>query len=617
MKNKFNEKPNPIRRSQLIVPFGVGAPFIGSDGTILITCGLDHWYEKAGDVAEFQIEEWRLQELLNVSHFRLPPDYRSEGLNNKNGSLRVPFLRFPTWYQCPRCHILKNVSLHQIGKVTCGQCVDQKRKSLMIQIPLVAICEDGHIQNFPWREWVHRSVKVTCDKTMYLKGQGSASLASRYIRCDCGLERNLSSIISIQSDGVPNLTKNLDSSQEYLCQGNRPWLGKDSDNYCDKYVRGTFASAANVYFPIVHSSIYIPTSNSIDIEEIQKVLSETELQPFVDLVKKNLLSIEDLKAVRGALKQFSVDSIREALNTLNDALGFIDKQTPLIIGDTRDADFRKSEYSTITKSVNSLDLVVRVKPVEEYQAPVSEYFSSISLLPRLRETRVLAGFSRVFPRTSLSLSKRDEVFWKSPLPESNSWLPAYVVHGEGILLQVRQDLLNTWEKLPSVQSRIQPAINVHNETRQKRQLPPREITPRFVLLHTLAHLLITQLTHECGYNAASLRERLYVGENMSGILIYTSAGDSEGTMGGLVRMGRPRYLERVVERALEVAKWCSSDPVCTEIGAAGNSANLAACHSCAFLPETSCEEFNLLLDRALLIGDLTTGSLLKGFFQRN
>jgi hypothetical protein len=90
---------------------------------------------------------------------------------------------------------------------------------------------------------------------------------------------------------------------------------------------------------------------------------------------------------------------------------------------------------------------------------------------------------------------------------------------------------------------------------------------------------------------------------MQGILIYTASGDSEGTMGGLVRQGRPGRLETTIRRALERAAWCSSDPVCIESNGQGSdSANLAACHGCCLVPETSCEEGNRLLDRALLVG---------------
>jgi hypothetical protein len=70
-------------------------------------------------------------------------------------------------------------------------------------------------------------------------------------------------------------------------------------------------------------------------------------------------------------------------------------------------------------------------------------------------------------------------------------------------------------------------------------------------------------------------------------------------------MGTPGRLDLVFEAALDKAQFCSSDPVCMELGEHGqgpNSMNLAACHSCGLVPETSCELFNQYLDRAMLIG---------------
>jgi hypothetical protein len=155
---------------------------------------------------------------------------------------------------------------------------------------------------------------------------------------------------------------------------------------------------------------------------------------------------------------------------------------------------------------------------------------------------------------------------------------------------------------------------------EQRHLRQRQITPRFILLHTFAHLLINRLTFECGYSSAALRERLYISENpvapMAGVLIYTANGDSEGTMGGLVRMGKPNNFEPVVRSSLEAASWCSADPVCMEVGIRGgqgpDSCNLAACHSCTLVPETACEEFNRFLDRGVVVGDIYNRSI--GFF---
>jgi hypothetical protein len=106
----------------------------------------------------------------------------------------------------------------------------------------------------------------------------------------------------------------------------------------------------------------------------------------------------------------------------------------------------------------------------------------------------------------------------------------------------------------------------------------RKLTPthdgfpgiRLVLLHSLAHALVRQIVLDCGYNSASLRERLYCrwgsdhGGPMAGILIYTAAPDSEGTLGGLVELGNPASLGRHLQQALDGMRGCASDPVCSE-----------------------------------------------------
>jgi transposase-like protein len=138
----------------------------------------------------------------------------------------------------------------------------------------------------------------------------------------------------------------------------------------------------------------------------------------------------------------------------------------------------------------------------------------------------------------------------------------------------------------------------------------RAVDARFIMLHTLAHAMIKELTFSCGYGSSSLRERLYCNledpqRPMNGILIYTASGDSEGTLGGLVAQAAPGRLDRLVDDALRRTSWCSNDPVCIESPDGGaHTSNLAACHGCILLPETSCEEGNRLLDRALLIGTI-------------
>ena len=128
-------------------------------------------------------------------------------------------------------------------------------------------------------------------------------------------------------------------------------------------------------------------------------------------------------------------------------------------------------------------------------------------------------------------------------------------------------------------------------------------------------MLIKHLSFECGYSIASLKERIYCAEKSegmqtAGIFIYTASGDSEGTLGGLVRQGKPDAFPKIFKRAIDSAKVCSNDPVCIlSHGQGRESLNLAACHSCILLPETCCEERNSLLDRGMVIGTFDSPQL--------
>jgi hypothetical protein len=131
-----------------------------------------------------------------------------------------------------------------------------------------------------------------------------------------------------------------------------------------------------------------------------------------------------------------------------------------------------------------------------------------------------------------------------------------------------------------------------------------------VLLHSLAHALMRQIVLDCGYNAASVRERLYSrlpgeeGGPMAGILLYTAASDSEGTLGGLVALGNSVTLGRHLQQTMESMRLCASDPLCSEHRPdnLGRGIQGACCHACQFAPETSCERGNRYLDRSVLVG---------------
>jgi hypothetical protein len=181
------------------------------------------------------------------------------------------------------------------------------------------------------------------------------------------------------------------------------------------------------------------------------------------------------------------------------------------------------------------------------------------------------------------------------------WLPAIEVSGEGVFIKFDEERLRSWEKNPNVIARMGLAASQASGVFGLEDLP--EASAQAAMIHTISHILMDQWSLECGYPTASLRERIYVGEGMAGVLIYTATSDSQGSMGGVVGMSKGGRFEASFASALARAEWCSNDPVCMERGPSGHGGlNRAACHSCCHVPETSCTWRNTLLDRALLVG---------------
>lgn len=622
----------PVRRGQLITPFGPGAMMILADGVSVICGGLDHWFkhEYGGteniDRLEYQVDEWRLAARLNVAHFYLPPDYRRvrHQAPPTNSYLTVPFLRFPQWHYCTRCGLMRKVPLVTKGRIKCAECEARGWTRYIVQVPFVAMCDAGHIQDFPWVEWVYATASPPENlPPMRLVSTGGMTLAGQKVKVDGGPERTLSGITNATPDGTDtDLSRLLDSSKApYLCPGHRPWLGTEEGFGCGRPLRGSLRSAANVYFAQIHNSIYLPRSEDTTVDEVISLLEQPPLSTFLTIFSgaggaPTPTHLRQLFQER--VSPFTDRQLEQAITAMYDDSERQQRQPAI---DDAETGFRRQEYDVLVAAADSDQLVLKPADLKQYLPDFSRFFSHITLVHKLRETRALTGFTRVFADTDRDLASQQGMLRLNPPNEM--WLPAYKVFGEGLFLTLDEQRLRQWEALSCVQDRVAPLVARYLAIRQARHLRERQISARYVLLHTLSHLLINRLTFECGYSSAALRERLYVSENssapMAGVLIYTAAGDAEGTLGGLVRMGKPGRLEHLLNRALTVAQWCSADPVCMEMGQSGgqgpDSLNLAACHGCCLVPETACEEFNRLLDRGLVIGSFNNTAI--GFFNQS
>ncbi len=597
-------KNNPIRRGQCITTFGPGSVTISSSGEPLLVAALDAWYKDiAGNappnISEYEFSDDRLARQLGVKNFRIPPDYDVQGIHQ----LRIPTLLYPRWYACTNnaCQALhcfqpngNELRMNPAGTWRFVKCPECNSNRPMRPMPLLAVCGAGHLQDFPFRQWVHRQMTPQCNQKMRVSGFGG-SLQSMTVTCGCGnASRNLAGALGDITGGV------IGPAQPYQCRGHRAWLGIQNQQICQQSLVGVLYSASNVYYSDVRSSIFLPIQpdglanvpqellDSFDRPEVSAQLAAMGVDP--DPIHVNMFAL--FYANNSGYDQALV------VQALNYYLGAHQGQRPIApsingpdgqpLDDYSETEFRYAEYEKLAsdEAIDSDSLIVEST---QLAANCQGIFNRIRLVHRLRETRALVGFSRLQMQQQAGLAqKRSLMWWEAP----EDWLPGFFVHGEGIFLELAPGWV---DNLPGVQELWE---------RQRRKSRVQEDSHAFITIHTFAHLLIRRLAFECGYSAASMRERLYVrtegDQQMLGVLIYTAQSDSEGAMGGLVRMGRPEIFERVLARTLEDAKWCSSDPVCLEAANNNlNGANGAACHACCILPETSCECFNEMLDRSV------------------
>ncbi len=552
-----------VRSSQLVTTYGVGA-IVAAGSESFVVGGLDYWPDLEPDV-----DEPRLQRLLGVSGFVSPP---SAEAGRRHG---IPVARFPEWYFCVDCHALDpyRYLATRGGKSTCSEC-----DGVIAPSRFVVACKSGHLTDFPYFRWVHWGQGVVGTQhrlTLKTEGGGS-SLADVVVKCSCGRTRTMED--AFRGGELRKLGR---------CKGGRPWLTTRAES-CDQFPRTLQRGASIVWQSDVASAISIPPWSDGAYKLLGRYWKALRAVPDDALEQV----IEAMGLADGS--EYTTGDLAEQARRRKGTEAGAEDAEPL----------KQQEYEALCRErperSRRQDFVCEERPLAS--DAVAAVFGQVMCVRRLREVRALRGFTRVEPLAPGFRSLRRPSPLLSLTP--TTWLPAIEVRGEGVFLRIADGPLVAWESRPSVRARAELLNGAYAAAAERRgSSADRVITARFIMLHTLAHLLIQQWSMECGYSAASLRERLYVDSTMAGLLIYTATSDSAGSLGGVVAMASADHLNRSVREAVARASWCSSDPLCLESTGQGvDSLNLAACHACGLLPETSCEERNLLLDRALIVG---------------
>ncbi|MBV6417426.1 MAG: hypothetical protein CMLOHMNK_02126 [Steroidobacteraceae bacterium] len=625
-----------VRTGQLIAPFGPGSIYTDRRGVPLVVGGLDYWYTRenvdAGaiqpceDRREFERIEPRLSALLHVDRFCLPPDYRHVRRGQSappNARLNIPALRFPRWYRHTKTGEMRKFNL------TSTRLENPPGSGRWKPVRFIAVCAAGHLCEFPWQDWIGCMCRDAAH--LILKDFGGSELTSIRVECTgCGKSGHLAGTTKIPADSQE---QSAFQRAGIACPGDRPWLGENANEPgCGQPLVGALINQTNLYFPKTFSAITLPDIELTNdaVAELRAVIEQNagEFDLGVQRTRWRMggrrqervaadvhASLEDIGTTA------TVDQVRDALESLFEGSGAAipaGAATPLE-QESEFVAFRRAEFNVLREPIDRAAEVPNLRVIATTVASdLSPWLARVNLVERLLETRVFYGFSRLkadsMPLTGMPDSAMRQLFRSTPDAPQDRWLPAVEVFGEGIYIELQEEKLKQWQEANArwLEERIKDDfINRLQDVRLT--LPPdagasRTWASRYLLVHSIAHILINQLVFECGYSTASLRERLYISADprapMAAMLIYTAAGDSEGTLGGLVRLGRPERLGLLLQRALSRASWCSADPVCSQhLGGSGSRlANLAACHACALLPETCCETINEGLDRAMVVG---------------
>ncbi len=559
-----------LRPSQIITTFGPGAIVDLPDDSVMIA-GIEHWFSE-GFKPHRKLSEPRLQATLGVNEFRTPP----VGSYKDND---VPFVRFPRWRVCPKCDRLSEQFRWPKGSpdlppVPCCDACNTGTYPARI----VVACARGHIEDFPWYRWVHRGQNCG-GGNLYLKGEGkSAALGDLRVECSCGKSRSLSGALG----------KDTMADLNCRCPGKRPWLD-DEQEECLEGTRlyALQRGASNIYFSVIRSALSIPPWS----DPLQ-----AEVASWWGQFKNPLPPAVWSEVIKARFPGEDEERVRECIARLEG----LKAQRPSI---------RREEYKVLNADEDHVSASFEAH--RQHLSSASEKFlSRLVAIPRLREVRSLIGFTRIeAPEMDPTMEVFNEeqgldVMTASISAKQLDWLPAVENLGEGVFLRFDLQRLKHWEAQEAVRRRAGNLLETYSSWRQKRGLLAlRNQYPRLILLHTLAHLLMRQMSLDCGYSSASLRERIYSDERMAGLLIYTSTPDSDGSLGGLVRQTKPsEKFDAVLRSATELAWICSSDPLCREHDPRRTDRlNGAACHACAMVSETSCEFGNRLLDRGMVV----------------
>jgi hypothetical protein len=591
----------PVRLSHLLHHCSIGAIVRGPD-YLMTTKDIRQWTDKSGEPAGRKIPYVDgVRAALGISQELREPPVATELENGFIDGACIPTMRFPLWMRCPNpeCGLLyyKPWRNQTQGPPRCKHC---EKNAVLEQVQWILAHPDGHMNDVPWHFLTHIAGRTSEQKQCkgdwrepYLRLIVDGTSHQR-LRCDrCGTTSDFDSSVQIPYGNTRR--------QPWIKDSPEIAVGSDADKAEHAFVLEI--NDARVHSSTTCNALVIPPESRIRKGAVvDRLYQSSQKLHQIDQARTSLVRA-------GTLKTLATE-FRCTIHEIEDAWNEIQKGYPLYGKNMTPGILFENEYQALLETIPDIfedeDFVTRHLtpawkalsanlPPGGRSGKIVDIVSNLISVERLKEIQVLKGFQRL----GGNLTPPDIV-------GQSAWLPAIELYGEGIFFTLEEGLIASWEKIPSLLERAGEFERRYINANLQYDAD-LHVSPRFLLLHTLAHLLIRQLETGAGYPAASLKERIYCtsgGASMAGILVYVAVPDVVGSLGGLAELAEPRRFLLLLASVFDHAEWCSLDPVCSEHDGQGpNLLNRAACHACALAPETSCAYGNVLLDRTFIKGD--------------
>lgn len=598
----------PIRLSHLLGHSGVGAIVRGANGLVVVQ-DTRQWTDRQGFSAGKLIPYVeRVRAALGLEEQLCEPPVAKELANGQVDGTSVPATRFPSWMRCPSCGSLYRWPWRNGQPDHAPHCnyQDCKNHPKLEQVTWVLAHPEGYLADVPWHFLAHQGARDPSQRNC--KVQDQLRLIER------GYEERI-----LRCGACRAGTRFRGDERVGFGQGRmQPWtkddlvppieVGEEGDQDLAQVL---VINDTRVYVPVAESVLVIPPESRVRKGTVvDRLYRNSGDRSRIDGARTPL-------ARKGVIRTLATE-YRCSTKDIETALADLARGYPLYGENLTPGQLRESEFKAFLEVLpdqrEDEDLVTRNRSDEWRELGMSVDLGTneqkivngvrhLVRVDRLKAVKVFKGFSRL---------GGEEIVPPGIVGESD-WLPAIELYGEGIFLALDEDRLKVWEQTPAVVSRLNRLLP---RFAQSGRDVPNPLSTRFMLLHTLSHLLMRQIESEGGYPAASLIERIYctsAPEPMAGILIHVAVPDIAGSLGGLAELSKPRRFLGILIRALEHSRWCSLDPVCSEHEGQGPGLlNRAACHACALAPEPACEYGNTLLDRGFVKDDAANG--LPSFF---